>query len=111
MAIKLLLTPLSKTKLLILKLVLPVVALAAYQLPPPSGDTYTVSSEVMASLSVPLMVCVACLVILSLKLMPVSADSTKRVTSLDKPVAVASTVKVLLDAVETLPATSTVYKV
>ena len=92
-----------------LKLVLPMVALAAYQLLPPSGDTYTVSSEAMASLSVPVMVCVACLVILSLKLMPVSAESTKRVTSVDKAVAVLSTVNVLPATADKLPATSTVY--
>ena len=45
----------------------------------------------------------------SVGLVPVSAESCKRVTVVDKPVAVASTVKLLVLTVDKLPAASTVY--
>ena len=55
------------------------------------------------------MVWLVVLVILSVGLLPVSDDISNWVMVLDSAVAVASTVKVLLDTEDTLPATSTVY--
>ena len=62
-----------------------------------------------ASLKVPLMVWLVVLVILSVGLLPVSDDICNRVTLLDRLVAEAFTVKVLVLAVDKLPAASTVY--
>ena len=62
-----------------------------------------------ASLKVPLMVWLVVLVILSVGLLPVSEDISNWVMVLDRLVAAAFTVKVLVLAVDKLPAASTVY--
>ena len=109
LAIMLLSVPTSSEKPLRLKLVLPTEAVAEDQFKPPSAERYTVSLLPNASLKVPLMVWLVVLVILSVGLLPVSDDISNWVMVLDSAVAVASTVKVLLDTEDTLPATSTVY--
>ena len=109
MAIMLLSAPSSNDKPLKLKVVLPVVVTAEDQFKPPSVEMYTTSLLPKASLKVPLMVWLVILVILSVGLLPESDDISNWVMVLDSAVAVASTVKVLLDTVDTLPATSTVY--
>ena len=62
-----------------------------------------------ASLKVPLMVWLVVLVILSVGLLPVSEDISNWVMVLDRLVAAATTVKVLVLALDKLPAASTVY--
>ncbi len=108
MAIMLLSVPTSSDKPLKLKVVLPVVVTAEDQFKPPSVEMYTTSLLPKASLKVPLMVWLVVLVILSVGLLPVSEDISNWVMVLESAVDVASTVKVLLDTEDTLPATSTV---
>ena len=108
LAIKLLSLPTSSAIPLKLKLVLPVVASAEAQFKPPSVEMNTSSLLPRASLKVPLMVWLVVLVILSMGLLPVSYDISNWVMVLDSAVDVASTVRVLLEACDTLPARSTV---